>query len=90
MTGVIMVAPMLSVEQVKRKPANRVLLPISSFLALVLPALPVAPKGVAPLELQWLRKELGEDKLNYHGLVRGHEWTRVDMIRWTREERLEE
>ena len=45
MTGVIMIAPMLSVEQVKRKPANRVLLPISSFLALVLPALPVAPKG---------------------------------------------
>lgn len=68
--GIVLCAPMLSVEQIKKKPANKVLLPISSFVAAILPALPVAPKAKPLPHLAFLTKELDADPLAYRGLVR--------------------
>ncbi|KAF8819608.1 phospholipase [Cardiosporidium cionae] len=41
-SGCICLAPMLSVEKVKRKPLNRLLLPFGAFLSKILPDIPVA------------------------------------------------
>lgn len=43
--GIILLAPMLSLEQVKAKPINKVLLPFVSVLACVVPLLPIGAKA---------------------------------------------
>ena len=70
LAGVVLVAAMLSIEQVKAKPINRVLAPLSGMIASVVPQIPVAPKAKIKPGLEWITEELDQDPLAYRGLVR--------------------
>ncbi|KAF8819883.1 phospholipase [Cardiosporidium cionae] len=62
LSGCVCLAPMLSVEKVKRKPLNRLLLPFGAFLSKILPDIPVA--AVVPnLLYPWIDTCKKKDKL---------------------------
>merc|ERR1712216_272823 len=69
--GVVMLAPMLNVDQVKRKPINRILLPISGVLAVLTPLLPVAAKAKNVMYPE-MRELFDKDPLCYSAAVRAH------------------
>ena len=60
---------MLSVEKVKNQCKNRILLPISSCMSVLLPTLAIVSKAENKRYPE-IEKNQREDPLNYHGLMR--------------------
>lgn len=67
--GLILAAPMLRLERIKRKPANKVLLPFSACISACWPSLPVGSKSKNPFHPD-IGAEHDADPLNYDGRVR--------------------
>jgi len=66
--GTVLLAPMLSLDQVRAKPINRLLLPISGCMSALLPTLRVAHKDVHIEPRQ--EKHYNADPLNEQGMIR--------------------
>ncbi|GBG24455.1 Monoglyceride lipase [Hondaea fermentalgiana] len=60
--GLILLAPMLSIEQLKKRPINKVLLPLADCMSALAPTLRLADKAAHPNVL--LRKHFEADPLN--------------------------
>jgi len=60
--GLMLIAPMLSIETIKKKPINKILLPISGVVSAVVPTVRVAPKAAHPQKV--LRDHLASFELN--------------------------
>ena len=69
LTGLVLVAPMLSLERVKKKPINRILLPLSGCISSCWPTLAVGSKAENEFFPE-IKAENDSDELNYHGKVR--------------------
>ena len=67
--GIVLAAPMLSLERVKNKPANKILLPLSGCVSACWPSLPVGSKSTNPFYPE-IKAEHDADPLNYGGRVR--------------------
>uniref|UniRef100_A0A0G4FYK9 Serine aminopeptidase S33 domain-containing protein n=1 Tax=Chromera velia CCMP2878 TaxID=1169474 RepID=A0A0G4FYK9_9ALVE len=70
LSGTILLAPMLALEEVKKKPVNKILLPISSMISALTPNLAVAAGKEPNLQFPDLEAEVEKDPLFYNGLVR--------------------
>eukprot|EP00959_Pyramimonas_sp_CCMP1952_P405066 8489812-Pyramimonas_sp.AAC.1 len=68
--GGVLLAPMLSLEKISREPVNRILLPVSNILNLLVPTWPLA-KVKRNEAFPIVQEDLDKDPLAYHG------WTRV-------------